>query len=275
MTSYWSAPGECSNCSDATGSEAAGNEFTQNELDGPLRKCSSRHDRYGPRSFRSSRTNEITTFPLQEVFRLCSSSPSSSRQVGFKPKMPLIPAALMKGTRLVFRGIRGKKKKKDTCATLSKAVNVLSHNSQGPRLGSTSLWEKPRLDMVEPASLASGSPGRGGHVWKLLPQSISKVQVLKYLSRAELHPCGGPSEHSSCTLKGYSESRAWGGYTLKSMGVPLTEWLSAECNGSPLIYCQYVGQGAFDKVCFKKKKKKKKNSFLNLIQPTRKRKVDI
>lgn len=152
-------------------------------------------------------------------------------------------------------------KKKDTCATLSKAVNVLSHNSQGPRLGSTSLWEKPWLDMVEPASLASGSPGRGGHVWKLLPQSISKVQVLKYLSRAELHPCGGPSEHSSCTLKGYSESRAWGGYTLKSMGVPLTEWLSAECNGSPLIYCQYVGQGAFDKVCFKKKKEKEKLIF--------------
>lgn len=115
--------------------------------------------------------------------------------------------------------------------------------------------------MVEPASLASGSPGRGGHVWKLLPQSISKVQVLKYLSRAELHPCGGPSEHSSCTLKGYSESRAWGGYTLKSMGVPLTEWLSAECNGSPLIYCQYVGQGAFDKVCFKKKKEKEKLIF--------------
>lgn len=98
-------------------------------------------------------------------------------------------------------------------------------------------------------------------MWKLLPQSISNVQVLKYLSRAELHPCGGPSEHSSCTLKGYSESRAWGGYTLKSMGVPLTEWLSAECNGSPLIYCQYVGQGAFDKVCFKKKKKKKNSHF--------------
>lgn len=47
-------------------------------------------------------------------------------------------------------------------------------------------WEyvfvgKPWLDMVEPASLVPVSPG--GHVWKLLPQSISKVQVLKYLSR--------------------------------------------------------------------------------------------
>lgn len=47
-------------------------------------------------------------------------------------------------------------------------------------------WEyifvgKPRLDMVEPASLVPVSPG--WHVWKLLLQSISKVQVLKYLSR--------------------------------------------------------------------------------------------
>lgn len=47
-------------------------------------------------------------------------------------------------------------------------------------------WEyvfvgKPWLDMVEPASLVPVSPG--WHVWKLLPQSISKVQVLKYLSR--------------------------------------------------------------------------------------------
>lgn len=40
---------------------------------------------------------------------------------------------------------------------------------------------KPWLDMVEPASLVPVSPG--WHVWKLLPQSISKVQVLKYLSR--------------------------------------------------------------------------------------------
>lgn len=113
-------------------------------------------------------------------------------------------------------------------------------------------------------------------MWKLLPQSISKVQVLKYLSRAELHPCGGPSEHSSCTLKGYSESRAWGGYTLKSMGVPLTEWLSAECNASPLIYRQYAGQGAFHRVCFKKRKKEKV-SFLNLMQSTwkKKKKLDI
>lgn len=95
-------------------------------------------------------------------------------------------------------------------------------------------------------------------MWKLLPQSISKVQVLKYLSRAELHPRGGPSEHSSCTLKGYSESRAWGGYTFRSMGVPLTERLSAECNGSPLIHRRYVGQGALDKVCFLKKKRKSK-----------------
>lgn len=47
-------------------------------------------------------------------------------------------------------------------------------------------WEyvfvrKPWLDMVEPASLVPVS--HGWHVWKLLLQSISKVQVLKYLSR--------------------------------------------------------------------------------------------
>lgn len=50
-------------------------------------------------------------------------------------------------------------------------------------------WEyffvgKPWLDMVEPASLVPVS--LGWHVWKLLPQSISKVQVLKYLSRQSL-----------------------------------------------------------------------------------------
>lgn len=47
-------------------------------------------------------------------------------------------------------------------------------------------WEyvfvgKPWLDTVEPASLVPVS--LGWHVWKLLPQSINKVQVLKYLSR--------------------------------------------------------------------------------------------
>ena len=83
-------------------------------------------------------------------------------------------------------------------------------------------WEyvfvgKPWLDMVEPASLVPVSPG--WHVWKLLPQSISKVQVLKYLSRQS---CGGQSEHSSCTLKGYSESHIWARVHLEINGVPLT-----------------------------------------------------
>lgn len=43
--------------------------------------------------------------------------------------------------------------------------------------------------------------------------------------QTELHPCGGLSEHSSCTLKGYSESHIWARVHLEINGVPLTGWV--------------------------------------------------
>lgn len=43
--------------------------------------------------------------------------------------------------------------------------------------------------------------------------------------QTELHSCGGLSEHSSCTLKGYSESHIWARVHLEINGVPLTGWV--------------------------------------------------
>lgn len=86
-----------------------------------------------------------------------------------------LQALLMRDTRLC--SWRGKK---------NHAQHFLKLLMFYPIIHRPGTWEyvfvgKPWLDMVEPASLVPVSPG--WHVWKLLPQSISKVQVLKYLSR--------------------------------------------------------------------------------------------
>lgn len=106
-----------------------------------------------------------------------------------------------------------------TCTTLSKAVNVLSHNSQardfevclcGKALaghGGTSIISAclPRVACVEiTAPINKQSPS------------------VEIFIQTELHPCGELSEHSSCTLKGYSESHIWARVHLEINGVPLT-----------------------------------------------------
>lgn len=122
---------------------------------------------------------------------------------------------LNRDTRLVH----GKKKKKDTWATLSEAVNVLSHNSQAPTLeehlcgkalaghSGTSIISAclPRVACVE--------------ITALINKQSPSVEIF---IQTELHPCGGLSEHSSCTLKGYSESHVWARVHLEINEVPLT-----------------------------------------------------
>lgn len=96
-----------------------------------------------------------------------------------------------------------RKEKKETCATLSEAVNVLSHNSQAPSLedylcgkalaghGGTSIISAclPWVACVE--------------ITALINKQSPSVEIF---IQTELHPCGGLSEHFSSTLKGYSES---------------------------------------------------------------------
>lgn len=120
----------------------------------------------------------------------------------------------MKGTRLCsWQG------KKDTCATLSKAVNVLSHNSQARDLG-VCLCGKALAGHGGTSIISVCLPG-GACVEITAPINKQSPSVEIFI-QAELHPCGGLSEHSSCTLKGYSESRAYGRVHLEINGVPLT-----------------------------------------------------
>lgn len=118
--------------------------------------------------------------------------------------------------------IAGKKKKKDTCATLSEAVNVLSHNSQAPAL-EEHLCGKALAGHGGTSIISACLPGVACvEITAPINKQSPSVEIF---IQTELHPCGGLSEHSSCTLKGYSESHVWARVHLGINGVPLT----AEC----------------------------------------------
>lgn len=131
-----------------------------------------------------------------------SRTSSSTRQVGFKPRMPLpsLGPADERHQTLLVAG------KKDTCATLSKAVNVLSHNSQARDLG-VCLCGKALAGHGGTSIISACLPG-GACVEITAPINKQSPSVEIFI-QTELHPCGGLSEHSSCTLKGYSESHEW------------------------------------------------------------------
>lgn len=124
----------------------------------------------GCRNNKGSKCGKFEFFAL-----FCSSS--STRQFGFKPKMPLPwsgPADERHQSSFVVGG--GKKHAQHFWKLLM--FYPIIHR---PRTWEYVFVGKPWLDTVEPASLVPVS--LGWHVWKLLPQSINKVQVLKYLSR--------------------------------------------------------------------------------------------
>lgn len=172
--------------------------------------------------FQTKKSQLYTSGSVDKLFSKCwklfFSTSSSTRQFGFKPKMPLpVLGPADKRHQTLFMA----KKKKH-------AQHFLKLLMFYPIIHRPGTWEyvfvgKPWLDLVEPASLVPVSPG--WHVWKLLPQSISKVQVLKYLSRQSFILAVGSSEHSSCTLKGYSESHIWARVHLEINEVPLTGWV--------------------------------------------------
>lgn len=143
-------------------------------------------------------------FQSQEVLKTFFSSraSSSTRQVGFKPRMPL-PSLEPADERHQTLFVAGKK---DTCATLSKAVNVLAHNSQARDLG-VCLCGKALAGHGGTSIISACLPG-GACVEITAPINKQSPSVEIFI-QTELHPCGGLSEHSSCTLKGYSESHVW------------------------------------------------------------------
>lgn len=120
----------------------------------------------------------------------------------------------MRDTRLCPR-----QKKKDTCATLSEAVNVLSHNSQAPAL-EEHLCGKALAGHGGTSIISACLPGVACvEITALINKQSPSVEIF---IQTELHPCGGLSEHSSCTLKGCPESHVWARVHLEINGVPLT-----------------------------------------------------
>lgn len=112
-----------------------------------------------------------------------------------------------------------KKKKKDICATLSEAVNVLSHNSQAAAL-EEHLCGKALAGHGGTSIISACLPGVACvEITALINKQSPSVEIF---IQTELHPCGRLSEHSSCTLKGYSESHVWARVHLEINGVPLT-----------------------------------------------------
>lgn len=143
----------------------------------------------------------------------CTSS--STRQFGFKPKMPL-PSSGPADERHQTLFVAGKK---EPCATLSKAVNVLSHNSQARDLG-VCLCGKALAGHGGTSIISARLPGVACvEITAPINKQSPSVEIF---IQTELHPCGGLSEHSSCTLKGYSESHIWARVHLEINGVPLT-----------------------------------------------------
>lgn len=113
-------------------------------------------------------------------------------------------------------------RKKETCPTLSKAVNVLSHNSQARDLG-VCLCGKALAGHGGTSIISACLPGVACvEITAPINKQSPSVEIF---IQTELHPCGGLSEHSSCTLKGYSESHIWARVHLEINGVPLTGWV--------------------------------------------------
>ncbi len=111
---------------------------------------------------------------------------------------------------------------KETCATLSKAVNVLSHNSQARDLG-VCLCGKALAGHGGTSIISACLPGVACvEITAPINKQSPSVEIF---IQTELHSCGGLSEHSSCTLKGYSESHIWARVHLEINGVPLTGWV--------------------------------------------------
>lgn len=143
---------------------------------------------------------------------------SSAKQFGFKPRMPstsLGPADGRHQTQFAAG-------KKVTCTTLSKAVNVLSHNSQARDLGAC-LCGKALAGHGGTSIISACLPGVACvEITAPINKQSPSVEIF---IQTELHPCGAPSEHSSCTLKGYSESHIWARVHLEINGVPLSGWV--------------------------------------------------
>lgn len=157
-------------------------------------------------------------FQRQQVCKSFSLCFASMRPFGFKPKMPLPRSGPADERHQSSFAVGGK----ETCATLLKAVNVLSHNSQAQDLG-ICLCGKALAGHGGTSIISACLPG-GACVEITAPINKQSPSVEIFI-QTELHPCGGLSEHSSCTLKGYSESHIWARVHLEINGVPLTGWV--------------------------------------------------
>lgn len=138
--------------------------------------------------------------------------------------------------------------KKETCATLSKAVNVLSHNSQARDLG-VCLCGKALAGLGGTSIISACLPGVACvEITAPINKQSPSVEIF---IQTELHPCGGLVWALFLHLKGLFRKPYMGKSTpWNQWGA--THWLSAECYKSPLIYCQYMGR----------KQRRKRNSPL-------------
>lgn len=243
VTSRWKALGRRIGTSNATGPETVGNEGIYVSWD---RAC------WSPAISRFRRKN--ICFPLQFLFcfimlydRNCNSckslrghnfTPRKFGQIIFKVRMcsDLFCICVVfhqsvwlqtKDAITLFGACwwetpdfaRGRE---ITCATLSKAVNVLSHNSQARDLG-VCLCGKALAGLGGTSIISVCLPGVACvEITAPINKQSPSVEIF---IQTKLHPCGGLSEHSSCTLKGYSESHVWTRVHLEINGVPLTGWV--------------------------------------------------
>lgn len=178
---------------------------------------------------------------FSKCWKLFFSTSSSTRQFGFKPKMPLpVLGPADKRHQTLFMA------KKETCATLSKAVNVLSHNSQARDLG-VCLCGKALAGHGGTSIISACLPGV---VCVEITAPINKQSPsVEIFIQTELHPCGGLVWALFLHLKGLFRKPYMGKSTpWNQWGA--THWLSAECYKSPLIYCRYIGR----------KRRRKRNS---------------
>lgn len=167
-------------------------------------------------------SNKSQIYTSGSVVKLFSKSESVENffssyifQFGFKPRMPL-PSLGPADERHQTLFVAGKK---ETYATLSKAVNVLSHNSQARDLG-VCLCGKALAGHGGTSIISACLPGVACvEITAPINKQSPSVEIF---IQTELHPCGGLSEHSSCTLKGYSESHIWARVHLEINGMPLT-----------------------------------------------------
>lgn len=128
----------------------------------------------GDITFKARKRGKVFSFSF---FLLIFFHSLASNQFGFKPKMPLPLSGPADERHQSLFAVGGKKKHAQHFLKLLMFYPIIHR----PRTWEYVFVGKPWLDTVEPASLVPVS--LGWHVWKLLPQSINKVQVLKYLSR--------------------------------------------------------------------------------------------